>query len=231
MSVIDKLPAKLIDAHKHFSQWIAPAELVELMDASNIEMSLVMGTPHRDGANDEIAQALIDYPGRFVGGVFVDPREADAVDQVRHYHAQGLRIVKLFPNFGYYPDDEQFLPFFAAAAELGMGVLSHCGWLRADFGTTSAHYSAPNRFEKLLHRFGDMPFIFAHMGGVAGFLEGLMQAKYYPNAYLDTAPGQGLWVLNYATKLARTIDPEKILWGADSSAPAEVIEPAAQALA
>ncbi len=226
MSSTDKLPKKIIDAHKHFSERFSPAGLIEAMDADNIEISLVMGLPKRENTNDEIAQALQDYPGRFVGGVFVDPREPDAIDRVKRYHAQGLRVVKLFPNFGYYPDADEFLPFFETVAELNMAVLTHCGWLRADFGLVSSHYSAPGRFEKLVRRFTDLPFIFAHMGGVASFLEAIMLTTRTPNAYVDTSPGQGIWVLEHASEMARSIPPEKILWGADSAPPAKWIEPA-----
>ena len=98
------------------------------MDAANIEMTLIMATMHC--SNDTMLAACRRHPGRLVGGVYADPREGtNGIETVRRYHAQGVRIVKLFPNIGYFPDDPALHGFFDAVADLGMLVLSHCGWL------------------------------------------------------------------------------------------------------
>ena len=237
MSDSINLPEKVIDCHNHLrpvssdpnlNPWPTVDELIDAQDAAGVSMTLVLGLP--GWSNDCLVSAVQKYPDRFVGGPYLDPREPDAVDQVANYHSEGMKVIKLFPNFGYYPDDDQFLGFFERIAELNMGVLSHCGWLAPRAGVTAAYYSHPGRFEKLVRRFTDLPFIFAHMGGIAGFLEGIMLATRTPNAYLDTGPGQGTWVIRHAGEMVKSVPPEKLLWGADSQDVADQRDTAANAL-
>ncbi|MCX7012851.1 MAG: amidohydrolase family protein [Candidatus Sumerlaeota bacterium] len=214
------LPEKIIDIHNHVRSPESAAKLVELMDAHNVERAVVLGVPAGPEGQDRNAETLAAvrrFPDRFVGGVFADPREgAKAIDTIRHYHREGFRIVKLFPNYGYFPDDPAIRPFFDAVAELGMAVLSHCGWLSPKAGSeTAAYYSHPGRFEKLIRLYPDTPFIMAHMGGIAGFLESVMLTTRTLNTYVDCSPGQGLWALTAAPQIVATIPPGQIMWGAD----------------
>jgi predicted TIM-barrel fold metal-dependent hydrolase len=129
--------------------------------------------------------------------------------------------VKLFPNYGYYPDDEHFAPFFDAVAELNMGVLSHCGWLGeagADMRNErwAAYYSHPGRFEMVVRTHPKTPFIMAHMGGIAGWLETIMLTTRTPNCYVDCSPGQGRLVLDKGGPMAGAVPPTKLLYGADA---------------
>jgi len=208
------LPGKIIDAHNH-PRGDDSAELIERMDQCRVETALVMATPGL--SNQQMLRSVRAHPGRLIGGVYVDPRDGQqAIDEVRRYHAEGVRVVKLFPNYGYYPDDESLRPFFDAVAELGMAVLSHCGWLAVKDVPVAAYYSHPGRFEKLIRLYPDTIFIMAHMGGIAGFLESVMLTTRTPNTFVDCSPGQGLWVLEATGAMAASIPPEKILWGADS---------------
>jgi predicted TIM-barrel fold metal-dependent hydrolase len=210
-----QIPGTIIDGHNHLGEHDPTgSKLLELMDAHNVERTLIMGTPMR--GNDNTVTATQANPDRFVGGACLDPRDGKkAVDAVKHYADEGMRIIKLFPNFGYYPDDDAFGPFFDAIAEQKMGVLSHCGWLAPRAGVTAAYYSHPGRFEKVIRRLPELPFIMAHMGGIAGFLESVMLATRTPNTYIDCSPGQGYNVLNFAPAIAGAIPPEKLLWGLD----------------
>jgi predicted TIM-barrel fold metal-dependent hydrolase len=210
------LPPRRIDIHNH----VRPEDpggdkLVGLMDGSDVEMALVMGAPGHP--NEAVMQAVAKHPGRLVPGAYVDPREGTkALDEVARHHSLGVRVVKLFPNLGYYPDDDAFVPFFAKIADLGMAVLSHCGWLAPEAGVSAAYHSHPGRFEKPIRRHPRTPFILAHMGGIAGFLETIMLTTRTPNTYADVSPGQGTWVLEHAGPMAASIPPEKLLWGVDS---------------
>ena len=219
MSETTPLPEKLIDIHKHVPRDDpGGSKLVELLDTLNVEVAVVLGTPL--SPNEEMLHAVRTHPDRLVGGVYLDPREGDpAISTLREYHAEGIRIVKLFPNLGYYPDDEAHREFFDAVAEHGMAVLSHCGWLLPKMGVSAAYYSHPGRFEKLLRTYPDTPFIFAHMGGIAGFLEAIMLTTRTPNAYVDCSPGQGVWVLETGGKMVGSIPPERLMWGLDGCPP------------
>ena len=218
-----KLPKRLIDIHSHLGKDDRDgSKAIEVMDKFNIEARLVMGLPWKTEAaarsNECCLRASHKYPGRLVAGVCADPREGrKAIDLIRSFHDEGVRVVKLFPNLGYFPDDPGVRPFFDAVAELRMAVLSHCGWLMPMPGQSYAsYYSHPGRFEKLVRIYPDTIFIFAHMGGIAGFLETIMLTTRTPNAYVDTAPGQGLWVLESAGPMAASVPPAKLMWGDDS---------------
>ena len=215
MTTSATMPKRLIDMHNHLWQDdTSGSRLIEAMDATGVETALIMGTPGR--SNENVLAAVAKYPERFTGGAFLDLREGQqAIDQLHHYHAEGMRVVKLFPNFGYYPDDDEFRQFFDVVAALGMAVLSHCGWLSPAQGVTASYYARPGRFEKLIRAYTDTPFILAHMGGIDGFCEAIMLTTRAPNAYVDLAPGQGLWVVEFAGKMAGSIPPEKIMWGMD----------------
>lgn len=215
-SNLTPLPPAIIDIHNHVAKDDPGGDkLIALMDSLNISHTVVLG--NCKGVNQHAVQAIEKHPDRFIGGVCVDPRDGDsAIDLVKAHHAQGWRIVKLFPNMGYFPDDEALRPFFDMVAELKMGVLSHCGWLDPRAGVSAAYYSNPGRFEKLVRTYTQTPFIFAHMGGIDGFLQAIMLTTRTPNAYVDCSPGQGAWVLTHAGQMVASIPPHKLMWGADS---------------
>lgn len=206
------LPKKLIDIHSHLNA-DADATIKE-MDSMNIELRLIMG--HPTAPNKDMLAAVAKYPDRLIGGAYIDPRSgAKALDDLRRYHGEGIPVVKLFPNLGYYPDDDAFAPFFDLIDELGMAVLSHCGWLTPSMGVSAAYYSHPGRFEKVIRAHPDTIFIMAHMGGIAGFLETVMLTTRTPNTYTDCSPGQGVWVLECTGAIAASIPADRLMFGLD----------------
>jgi hypothetical protein len=231
------MPKRIIDAHNHLSHGDDGSKQLELMDRCGIETSLIMSTPGRmPKGSDDVLKAVRRWPGRFIGGAFVDPREGKkAINEVKRRCGQGFRIVKLFPNFGYFPDDPKLRPFWAAVNKLRMGVLSHCGWLGGSGANVShtdwaAYYSHPGRFEKVIRLFPDITFIMGHAGGIAGVLESVMLTTRTPNTFIDCSPGQGIWALEATGGIAASIPAEKILWGADSYEQAYVRDRAKKAL-
>ena len=219
------VPKPIFDAHNHLrADDFDGSRMIESQNKFGIETTVVMGLPF-DGEkvirkiNEQVIRAQQKYPGRLIGGIYCDPRNVKkAIATAKHGYAEGLRLVKLFPNMGYFPDDDKVRPFFDKVAELKMGVLSHCGWLWPKNPLPiAAYYSHPGRFEKLLRIYPETPFIFAHMGGIAGFLEAIMLTTRTPNAYVDGSPGQGLWVLETTGPIGGSVPPAKLLYGADSS--------------
>jgi len=217
-----RLPGRIIDIHNHLRR-DTPERLIGLMDAHKIDVMLIMGGPGRgEKGNRAIAKACAKYPDRLVGGAYYDPREGKrAIDKLKRYSDRGLRVVKLFPNLGYFPDDRKVRPFFDRVAELGLAVLSHCGWLggsgaKMKRAPWAAYYSHPGRFEKIVRLYPDTVFIFAHMGGIAGVIESVMLATRTPNTYIDCSPGQGLWAVEHCGPIAGAIPPDRLMWGADS---------------
>jgi predicted TIM-barrel fold metal-dependent hydrolase len=215
MSELQPVPERIIDVHNHPRKDREPDELIERMDAVNIERTVVLGTS--TDSNEVMLRYCRAFPKRFVGGVYLDPRQGGyAREQMRRFHGEGVRIVKLFPNIGYFPDDPELWPFFEQVAELGMAALSHCGWLSPRKGRAYAsYYATPGRFEKMARIFTDTPFIMAHMGGINGVLETVMLTTRTPNVYVDGSPGQGLWALECCGQIAGSVPPDKLLFGAD----------------
>ena len=211
------LPPKLIDIHNHTWKGMDEPAFLALMDELHIETMLMMGAGLDGMANERVHSVMGRHPGRFVGGCYLDPRDGrQAVAEMRHWCSEGMRVVKLFPNFGYSPDDDALRPFFDAVAGCKMAVLSHCGWLAPSPGMGYAsYYATPGRFEKLIRLYPETIFIMAHMGGINGFLESIMLTTRTPNTYVDCSPGQGTWVLEHAWPMVCTIPPERLMWGAD----------------
>jgi predicted TIM-barrel fold metal-dependent hydrolase len=225
------LPRRIFDAHNHLRKDEDGSVTIASQEAFGVETTVVMGIPFGAAAeirriNGRTIASQQKYPGRLVAGVYVDPRsKKKALDLLKHAHAEGVRLVKLFPNLGWFPDDEKFRAFFDRVAELKMGVLSHCGWLWPQVvARHAAYYSHPGRFEKVIRTHPDTPFIMAHMGGIAGFLESVMLTTRTPNTWVDCSPGQGLWVLESTGDVAASIPAEKLLWGADSHYHVELFE-------
>lgn len=213
------VPARIIDVHTH--PGYPPGQvrgIVDFMDAHGVEKIVALGSPGRQDSNDRILRLRELAGERVIGGPFIDPREPGALDELKRCWDAGCRIVKLFPNLGYYPDDPQFLPFFERVVELGCGVLSHCGWLGSK-KISSTKYARPGRFEELFRRFPDTLFILAHMGGIDGFLEAIMYTTRTPNVYLDTTPGQSYWVYEHAGEMVRGMPVERLLLGTDGIQP------------
>ncbi len=231
MSDKAKLPETIIDGHNHFWGSMPVEDVLENMDQAGAEMVVMLGLPSLD--NDMLVRNVQKHPDKLVGGAYFDLRKnaADAIDELNHYHDEGMKFVKIFPNLGFFPDEDRLLPFWERVAELNMAVLSHCGYLDSTFGEAASYYSHPGRFEKIIRRFSDTPFILAHMGGISGFIEAIMLATRTPNAYVDTAPGQGTWILKHAGEMVISIPPHKIMFGSDAHLIAAGAQVAADKLA
>lgn len=207
------LPPHIIDMHNHCLDKYGGDKLVERMDAAGVERAVVMAT--FSISNETTLEAIRKHPDRFVGGMCTDPRHgAKALDDLARYHAEGFRLIKLFPNMGYYPDDDAWRPFLDRVAELKMAIISDCGILLGP--GEASYYAMPGRWEKVARHYPETTFIMAHMGGIDGFLQGIMLATRLQNVYLDTAPGQGIWVLECAAPMVASITPTRILFGADN---------------
>jgi len=209
------IPARKIDFHTHpFFPLDEVLKTLDTMDKYGVEKIVSLGVSREGDENELVLKLRSAAPERIVGGPFLDPRDANAIDELSRFHDAGCRMVKLFPNRGYYPDDAEFVPFFERVAELGWGVLSHCGWLGTK-DVCATKYARPGRFEEVFRRFPETLFVMAHMGGIDGFIEGIMYTTRTPNVYLDSTPGQSHWVFAHAGEMVRGMPHERLLMGTD----------------
>ena len=101
-----KLPPRLIDIHNHPSFDDDGSKFLAQMDRLHIETMLLMGWPGQEGSNQMALDCARRFPGRYIACCFLEPRDGKkALREMRRWHGEGVRIVKLFPNYGYYPDD------------------------------------------------------------------------------------------------------------------------------
>lgn len=122
-------------------------------------------------ANELIAEACAGHPDVFFGFGSVDPLKGDAaVAEVARIRGLGLRGLKLHPSLqGFAPDDERFLPLFAACAEAGLPVLVHTGTSGIGGGTPGGQgiridLAHPLRLDPVAAAFPSLTIIAAHTG-------------------------------------------------------------------
>jgi len=122
-------------------------------------------------SNEYVAQAVTDFPGRFVGFGSVDPLKGDeAVLGVERIHQLGLKGVKFHPSIQRFaPDDERFWPVFARCQELRLIGLFHTGTSGIGAGTPGGQgirldYCRPIRLDAVAAEFPDFQIVAAHFG-------------------------------------------------------------------
>lgn len=217
---------KIIDIHTHIDVNDPHMdEYIRSMDRHQVEAALVMATPRLAGirGNEAVERVVRRHRGRLYGGVHVDLREPGrtSIRLVRKYADAGFKCVKLFPNLGFDPNDEKHEPFWQAVEDLGLMVLSHCGWLMPDRDRPKLRMSSltatPFHFEVPARRHPKTNFLFAHFGGGASYLETVVLLSRLPNCYADTCPGWGTWVWKNRMPGLRGLDPAKILYGTDNA--------------
>jgi len=215
---------KKIDIHAH----AIPSDptmdrYVSIMDRHEVSAALVHGIPEERRDNPDVLRAVKAHPGRLFGSVHVDlrdPRE-ECVEAVKRYAGEGFRSIKLFPNLGFDPNDEQFEPFWQVVEDLALLCFSHCGWI-TNGGTwarrrLSSLTATPFHFELPARRFPGIRFIFGHFGGGASYLETVTLISRLPNAFADTCPGWGRWVFEQRMPGLSGLDFRHVLFGTDNA--------------
>lgn len=215
----------IVDFHLHLVGGVDKmvADHLKLMDDAGVDVTVLQAIDAVEGGwdthgNDEVLRVVRQHVGRFVGGIYVDPRDKDWRETIDRYHGEGFGCIKMWPPVGYYPDDEQFLPVFEHINEVKLPVLLHAG-LTADGATTASKYADPMRMEGLIRRFPDIRFILAHWGGLGTFHQAWAIASWNPTVYLDTsAKGWGWPGVAHFNMLAPLypLDFGRVVWGTDN---------------
>jgi predicted TIM-barrel fold metal-dependent hydrolase len=128
--------------------------------------------------------------GRFVGFGSVDPLRPDALERLAGFPGLGLRGVKLHPTLQEFdPADDALLPFFDAAAELGLIVLTHAGTSGIGAGEPGGQglridLARPLLLDRIAARHPRMKIVLAHVGW-PWHLEALAMALHKTNVLLD----------------------------------------------
>ena len=225
----------IIDSHLHsFLKEGHERQLLANMDAAGVERSILLPLPPVEfrGAccvgNKECFETAQRHPDRFSPGVYADPRDDKALDEVRKYAQLGAVVVKLFPPVGFYPDDPVCMNIYETIAELKMPVLSHTGatnmtyWRGKPRTSLCTHWADPIRFDGLSRKFPEITWILAHMG-IPWCHNAWYVASVNPNVYLDISGGR-IWLaplpgLRESLGDSFAIDFSRVLWGSDNCLP------------
>ena len=114
----------------------------------------------------------------------VHPLGEDPAETVKRLYEEGLRGVKLHPDYLGIPfDDPSYRPVLGAASELGMPVVIHAGF---DPVSPEKIHATPKAIRRMLEEFPDLTLVCAHMGGM-GLWEEVLEELCGRRVYFDTA--------------------------------------------
>ena len=87
---------------------------------------------HRDGTvcamSEDVLQVAQDHPGQFIPFLSVNPRRADALDQIDEYTERGCRGAKFLQNYwGVDLNDERFIPYYEKLKQKNIPLVIHIG--------------------------------------------------------------------------------------------------------
>jgi uncharacterized protein len=167
------------------------AELVALYQRLDLIGALLgWDAQGREIPNDQLAGICAGADRRFVAFGSVDPGRPDALDRLARFPELGLRGLKLHPTLQEFdPGDDRFLPFFDAAAELGLIVLTHAGTSGLGAGEPGGQglridLARPILFDRIAARHPQMTIVLAHVGW-PWHLEAVAMALHKTNVILD----------------------------------------------
>jgi predicted TIM-barrel fold metal-dependent hydrolase len=174
----------------------------------------------REIDNAELAAICRGSGGRFVGFGSVDPGRPDALERLARFPSLGLRGLKLHPTLqAFDPGDDRFLPFFDAAAELGLVLLTHAGTSGLGAGEPGGQglridLARPLLLDRIAARHPRMPVVLAHVGW-PWHLEAVAMALHKSNVFLDISG----WKYRYLPEDVRREMPRRLrgqfLFGTD----------------
>lgn len=176
----------------------------------SVVLNIATNEHQQEKVNDFAISLLKDEHFIPFGSVY--PSAKNAVEELERIKANGIKGIKLHPEYqNFYVDDEKLKPVYKKASELGLIVVFHSGF---DYGYPPPYHCMPDNLLKAL-KWLDTPVIAAHFGGqdcsddVLNKLCGL-------DIYFDIAFGYGNISKPTAKNIIRKHGADKILFGSDS---------------
>lgn len=162
---------------------------------------------------DEWAVAGARCEPAFIPFGGLHPAQEDWDDEVAWLLAQGVRGVKLHPDYQQvFVDDPAFIARMRSLADAGLVVLLHAG---VDIGIPAPVHATPARLARLLDAVPGLTLIAAHMGGFRCWdeVERLLVGR---DVYLDTCYSLPDLGPERALRMIRAHGTDKVLFGSDS---------------
>ena len=177
---------------------------------SQAEVILRTALEIRDGARGEDAARTI------IPLASVHPADPDFRAHLEAIADAGIPGIKLHPYYqGFRLDDPAVFPFFAAVRDLGLLVISHCGY---DHGFRGVPMSCgPAEIETLLAAVPGLGprFVAAHLGGREGNPPGATDRLLATGCLIDTACLEMLQDDPDAIRVIETWPADRIVFGTD----------------
>lgn len=210
---------EIIDAHMHLGPYFqfhiahndAPGLIAE-MDRLGIRQGWIAAHAAIEGdaprGNDEAAEAVRAYPGRFLGYVVADPHypEETGPELERRFATPEFKMIKIHPGLAQYPiDGPGYDPVWEFARAKQCPVLTHA-W------TGDAH-CGPGPVRRLMKRHPGLRLIFGHALFHATFEEAAGVAREFDAVMLDiTTSNHAYGMIEHAVN---TIGAGRLLYGSD----------------
>ncbi len=140
---------------------------IEVMREDGIDLAVVLNTVTNtrqvENVNLFAVETAKKHPDLIVFGS-VHPRGENPVSVVKRLHADGIRGLKLHPDYLGIPfDDSAYHPILEAAVALDIPVVIHAGW---DPVSPQKIHATPQMIKKVLDNFPALKLVCAHMGGM-----------------------------------------------------------------
>ena len=222
------LPAgDIIDMHQIIpAQTGMPGAQLKMMEKIGIQRALLQSVPTKVSSilGNKPLLALRDaYPERFIISHFMDPRHPLAVKRLKQYRQRGIRIIKLLPCLGYYPDEQRWDRFFRTMASLGLSAMIHTGFITARHKNEErragvflhSKYGRPVFFDLLARKYPEIQFVLCHMGGYLWTREAVEMVNHHENVWGDVS-GSGLQALKRIVNEKMPLTWSRVFWGNDS---------------
>lgn len=189
--------------------------LLKLQKRDGVDYSVVLNiatNPHQQASVNNFAISLKSVEGIIPFGS-VHPDSPDALDELQRLKENGIKGVKLHPDYqGFFIDEEKMLPIYEKIGKLGLITVLHSG---VDIGYPDPVHCTPERLASVLDAFGGAPVVAAHFGGLCARLQTLEHLA-GKNIYLDTAYCYGMLTPRKAKELIDVHGADKILFGSDA---------------
>lgn len=201
------------------------SSLLELQKKDGVDYSVILNiatNPRQQTNVNDFAISLKEVDGVIPFGS-VHPDSTDALDELERLKANGIKGVKLHPDYqGFFVDEKKMLPIYEKIASLGMITLFHCGY---DIGYPEPVHCTAKALASVLPVFDGAPVVAAHFGG----LWTMPETREYlagKNVYLDTAYCYGAATPRLAKEIIDIHGVDKILFASDApwNAPSQDIE-------
>lgn len=168
----------------------------------------VATTPSQiDSINSFIVRTVQANPDRFIGFATLHPDSPKLQEQFEWAMENGLRGIKLHPDFQRFDiDEEKAMPIYKMA-EGRCPVIIHMGDERTQ-------YSKGEKLYKVLQRFEALDVIGAHFGGYSEWAESAAYLS-LSNLYVDTSSSMFKLRPDQVRKLIDIYTPQKVLFGTD----------------